>query len=93
MPLTVYDRYQLMGGCFNPNPEENRAFAPHLGLPEDRIYDSVDQLIEAENSRPINERMEVVSVLTPNFLHFLNGQKLLENNFNVICEKPLTNNL
>ena len=86
----MYDRYNLLGGCFNPIPEENQSFARHLGLSEDRIYDSVDQLIETESKRPANERMEVVSVLTPNFLHFPMAKKLLENNFNVICEKPLT---
>ena len=39
---------------------------------------------------PQEERIEVVSVLTPNFLHFPMAKKLLENGFNVICEKPLT---
>ena len=42
---------------------------------------------------PNPERMEAVSVLTPNFLHFPMAKKLLENGFNVICEKPLTTSL
>ena len=36
------------------------------------------------------ERIEVISILTPNFLHFPMAKKLLENGFNVICEKPMT---
>ena len=86
----MFDRYQLIGGCFNPNAEENKRFAQHLGLADDRIYASVDALIAGEKQRPMEDRMEVVSVLTPNFLHFPMAKKLLENNFNVICEKPLT---
>ena len=47
-------------------------------------------MIEEENKKSKDERMQAVSVLTPNFLHFPMAKKLLENNFNVICEKPLT---
>ena len=46
--------------------------------------------MEEEIKKPSEERIEVVSVLTPNFLHFPMAKKLLENGFNVICEKPLT---
>lgn len=86
----MFDRYHLVGGCFNPNPEENTHFAQSIGLPTQRIYDDFEQLITQELKRPSEERMEVISVLTPNFLHFSMAKKLLENGFNVICEKPLT---
>jgi predicted dehydrogenase len=86
----MFDRYQLVGGCFNPNPKENNTFAYHIGVPLNRTYDSFDILIEEELKLPIEERMEVISILTPNFLHFPMAKKLLENGFNVICEKPLT---
>jgi predicted dehydrogenase len=86
----MFDRYELIGGCFNPNPEENSAFAQHLGLAKERVYPSIDALIEGELALPEGERIEVVSVLTPNFLHFPMAKQLLENGFHVICEKPLT---
>jgi len=86
----MFDRYQLVGGCFNPNPKENNAFAEHIGVPLNRTYDSFDILIEEELKLPVEQRMEVISILTPNFLHFPMAKKLLENGFNVICEKPLT---
>ena len=54
------------------------------------IGEHSDIIIEEELKRPVAERMEVISVLTPNFLHFPMAKKLLENGFNVICEKPLT---
>jgi predicted dehydrogenase len=48
-------------------------------------------LLSAEEiKKSKEERIEVVSVLTPNFLHFPMAKKLLENGFHVICEKPLT---
>ena len=86
----MFDRYQLVGGCFNPNIEDNNSFAERIGIPLNRVYASFDILIEEELKLPAEERMEVISVLTPNFLHFPMAKKLLENGFNVICEKPLT---
>ena len=47
-------------------------------------------MIVEESKLDKDERIEVVSVLTPNFLHYPMAKQLLENNFNVICEKPLT---
>jgi predicted dehydrogenase len=86
----MFDRFQITGGCFNPNPPENKSFAEYIGVPLNRVYDTFEDLIEAEVKLPQEERIEVVSVLTPNFLHFPMAKKLLENGFNVICEKPLT---
>ena len=86
----MFDRYEIVGGVFNPDYEENIKFAKHIGINTDRVYKNFNQFIEAEMSKPSDERIEVVSVLTPNFLHFTMAKKLLENGFNVICEKPLT---
>ena len=86
----MYDKYQVVGGVFNPIWEENIGFAEKIGLPTNRIYKDFDTLIAEELKLPVNERMQVVSILTPNFLHFPMAKKLLENGFNVICEKPMT---
>lgn len=86
----MYDQYQIVGGVFNPIWEENIGFAEKIGLPTNRVYKDFDTLIEEELKLPETERMQVVSILTPNFLHFPMAKKLLENNFNVICEKPMT---
>lgn len=87
---SMHDRYQITGGCFNPDVVQNKAFGIHIGVAENRIYDTFEILIEEELKLPKEERMEVISVLTPNFLHFPMAKKLLESGFNVICEKPLT---
>ena len=86
----MFDQYKFIGGCFNPDPQENKKFAEKLGLNTNRVYDSFEILIDSEMKLPSEERMQVVSVLTPNFLHYPMAKKLLENGFNVICEKPLT---
>jgi len=86
----MYDKYEIVGGVFNPVWEENIGFAEKLGLLTNRIYKDFDTLIEEELKLPETERMQVVSVLTPNFLHYPMAKKLLENGFNVICEKPMT---
>ncbi|MDX1470218.1 MAG: Gfo/Idh/MocA family oxidoreductase [Flavobacteriaceae bacterium] len=87
---TMYDRYELVGGVFNPEISESIEFAQKIGLKTDRIYKDLSSLIEGEKDYPPGERMQVISVLTPNFLHFPMAKQLLENGFNVICEKPLT---
>lgn len=87
---SMYDQYEIVGGVFNPDWEENIGFARKIGIPLDRIYKDFDQLINDEIKLPDSERMQVISVLTPNFLHFPMAKKLLENGFHIICEKPLT---
>ena len=86
----MYDRYEITGGVFNPNYDENISFAKKIGVNTGRVYVDFDTFIEEETKIPKEERIEVVSVLTPNFLHFPMAKKLLENGFHVICEKPLT---
>lgn len=87
---SMYDQFQIVGGVFNPIWEENIGFVEKIGLPTNRVYIDFDTLIEEELKLPEKERMQVVSILTPNFLHFPMAKKLLENGFNVICEKPMT---
>ena len=79
-----------MGGVFNPIWEENIGFAKKLGLPKSRIYKDLEDFIGNETALPTDQRVQVVSVLTPNFLHFPMAKRLLEEGFHVICEKPLT---
>ncbi len=87
----INDNYEIVGGVFNPVWEENIGFAKQIGLPTNRIYKDFDTLIEEELKLPAEERIQVCSILTPNFLHFPMAKKLMENGFNVICEKPMTN--
>ncbi|MCL5245595.1 Gfo/Idh/MocA family oxidoreductase [Cellulophaga sp. 20_2_10] len=86
----INDNYQIVGAVFNPDFESSVNFAKKIDIPTNRIYKDFDTLIEEELKLPKEERIQVCSVLTPNFLHFPMAKKLLENGFNVICEKPMT---
>lgn len=86
----INDNYEIVGGVFNPDKNVSIEFAKHIDIPTNRIYATVEELVAAENALPEEERMQVVSILTPNFLHFPMAKTLLENGFNVICEKPMT---
>ena len=87
---SMHDNYEIVGGVFNPEHEESLKFARHLGLDESRVYKDYETFINEEIKLDSEKRIEVVSVLTPNFLHFPMAKMLLENDFHVICEKPLT---
>ena len=87
---SMFDAYQLTGAVFNPDVSVSREFAREIGIPTDRIYKDLDEFISEELKLNENERIQVVSVLTPNFLHFPMAKQLMEAGFNVICEKPMT---
>ena len=87
---SMHENYEIVGGVFNPEHEESLKFARHLGLDENRVYKDYQTFINEEIKLDSEKRIEVVSVLTPNFLHFPMAKILLENDFHVICEKPLT---
>lgn len=86
----INDNYEIVGAVFNPKWDENIGFAKEIDIPTNRIYKDFETLIEEELKLPKDERIQVCSILTPNFLHFPMAKKLLENGFHVICEKPMT---
>ncbi|RPE00187.1 gfo/Idh/MocA family oxidoreductase [Aureibaculum marinum] len=86
----INDNYEIVGAVFNQNHDKSIKFAKEIDLPTNRIYKDYNTLIEEELKLPKEERIQVCSILTPNFLHFPMAKKLLENGFHVICEKPLT---
>ena len=88
----INDNYQIVGAVFNPDYDQNIAFAKEIDIPTNRIYKDFDTLVEEELKLPESERIQVCSILTPNFLHFPMAKKLLDNGFHVICEKPMTMN-
>lgn len=82
--------YQLVGGVFDVDFEKGNEFARDLNLDTSRSYETLDIFIERELKLPAEKRIEVVSILTPNFLHHQMAKKLIQSGFHVICEKPIT---
>jgi len=89
----INDNYQIVAAVFNPDFEQNIGFAREIDVPTDRIYKDFETMVEEEMKLPADERVQVCSIQTPNFLHFPMAKKLLENGFHVICEKPMTTTL
>ena len=86
----ICNDFELVCGVFDANFERSREFAAMEGIDLNRCYESVDAMIAAELKIPAGQRMEVVSVVTPNALHYPFAKSLLENGFHVVCEKPMT---
>jgi len=84
------DEYELVCGAFSSNAEKAKASGLLLGLSPDRVYTSYQELIEKEKQLPQDERVQVVSIVTPNHLHFGPAKLALENGFHVILDKPMT---
>jgi predicted dehydrogenase len=89
----INDNYQITGAVFNPDFDASIEFAKEIDVPLNRIYKDFDTLIEEELKLPEDQRIQVCSILTPNFLHYPMAKKLLDNGFHVICEKPMTTSL
>jgi predicted dehydrogenase len=84
------DDYDLIGGVFSGDHANGLEFARDLQLDPRRTYPHVDALVAAESALPQHERMRLVTVATPNFLHYEEARKLVTAGFHVLCEKPLT---
>ncbi|GAA4460038.1 Gfo/Idh/MocA family oxidoreductase [Nibrella saemangeumensis] len=90
----VFDgEIELVCGVFSSNPEKSKQTGHALYLPEDRVYTSYEEMIMREKELPEGERMDFISIVTPNHMHFPPAKMALENGFHVMCDKPMTLNL
>ena len=86
-------KIELVCGAFSSSPEKSKASGKELFLPDDRVYGSYEEMIEKEKALPEGERMDFVSIVTPNYMHFPPAKMALENGFHVVCDKPMTYSL
>ena len=91
MAARLDGRYQLVAGVFSSDAEKTKRSAVALGVDPARAYPSVEAMIAAEKQRA--DGVEVVSVVTPNHMHYPQSAAFLEAGIDVICDKPLTTNL
>lgn len=82
--------YELVCGAFSSDAEKSKTSGAQLGLPASRVYTSYKELIEKETQLPADERVQVISIVTPNHVHFEPTKLALENGFHVILDKPMT---
>jgi predicted dehydrogenase len=86
----ICNDYELVGGVFDVDYSKSKEFAKQQGLDLKRCYKDVKSLVKGELAKPAGERMEMVTIVTPNSLHHPFAKMLLENKFHVMCEKPMT---
>jgi predicted dehydrogenase len=84
------NRAALVAGALSSNAERAKASAPAYDIAEDRAYGSIGELIEKELALPADQRIDFVSVATPNHTHFAIAKAAVDAGFNVICDKPMT---
>ncbi|MCC7420355.1 MAG: Gfo/Idh/MocA family oxidoreductase [Planctomycetaceae bacterium] len=86
------NRAELVAGALSSNAEKAKASAPSYDIKPDRAYGSYQELIEKESKRPEGDRVDFISITTPNHMHFPVAKAALEAGFNVVCDKPMTFN-
>lgn len=84
------NQIELVCGCFSVNPEISKSSGKLYYLPDSRVYETYQEMFEKEARLPEGERMDFVSIVTPNFVHFAPAMMALENGFHVVLDKPIT---
>jgi predicted dehydrogenase len=80
--------YSFVAGALDHRPEEGRAYGQKLGLDASRSYGDWREMLAGERGRP--DRVDLVTVATPNATHYEITKAFLEAGFHVLCEKPMT---
>ncbi|MCG8309451.1 MAG: Gfo/Idh/MocA family oxidoreductase [Cytophagales bacterium] len=80
----------LVCGALHVDPETAVLSGQDLYLNPERIYRTYHEMFEKESRRSKDDRMDFVSIVTPNHVHFEPAKLALENGFHVVCEKPLS---
>lgn len=84
------NRAELVAGCLSSNAERAKASAPDYDIKPERAYTSIGELVQKEKALPADQRVDFVSVATPNHTHFEIAKTAAEAGFNVMCDKPMT---
>ena len=84
------NQIELVCGCFSVDPEISKSSGLSYYLPEDRIYSTYQEMFEHEMTLPEGERMDFVTIVTPNRWHFEPAMMALERGFHVVVDKPMT---
>ena len=81
---------ELVCGAFSSDPQKSRLAGEELNLKPDRVYPSFEDMIQNEAKLDDDKKMDFVSIVTPNHLHFAPAKLALEHGFHVVLDKPMT---
>lgn len=90
LALNMDGLIELVCGALSHDKAIAKDSGEMLFLPADRIYMTYDEMFEKESKMPADKRIDFVTIVTPNFVHFDPAIKALEHGFNVVVEKPMT---
>ena len=90
MAAAIDGEIELVCGAFSSDAESTRRSGAALYVPEDRVYTSYREMMEAEAALPEDQRMQFVAIVTPNHLHFPVAEAALQAGFHVLSDKPAT---
>lgn len=90
LALNMDGLIELVCGALSHDKAIAKDSGEMLFLPAERIYMSYDEMFEKESKMPADKRIDFVTIVTPNFVHFDPAMKALEHGFNVVVEKPMT---
>jgi predicted dehydrogenase len=80
---------ELVAGCFSSTPEKSKLSAKDLFVADNRAYGTYQEMIEKERALPEGERIDYVSIVTPNHMHYPIAKAFVEAGFNVVLDKPM----
>lgn len=80
---------ELAAGALSSTKEKALASGRELGLPDDQNYATWEEMLESEVSLPEEERIELISIVTPNHLHFPVASAFVDAGFHVVLDKPM----
>ena len=90
MAANLDGHINLVCGAFSSDAEKCMATGQQLYLPKENCYASYEQMIIEEKAKSVNTRMDFVSIVTPNHLHFAPAKMAMEHGFHVLLDKPMT---
>jgi predicted dehydrogenase len=90
LAATLDNRAVLVAGALSSDPVKAKASAPLYDIAPERAYGSYQEMLAAESRLPPDQRIDFVSIATPNHTHFEIARACAEVGFNVLCDKPLT---
>ncbi len=87
--MALDGQIEFVAGALSSTPEKARASGQDLGLADDRNYGSWQEMLEKELARPEDERIDFVSIVTPNHVHYPVAKAFAEAGIHVVSDKPL----
>lgn len=90
MAANLDGKIELVAGAFSSDPKKSKLSGQDFHLDPSRVYASYEEMAKAEAALPVGERIDFVSIVVRNNMHFAVAKCFLEHGFNVICDKPMT---